>query len=162
MKEKEQYMISRLEILSDSLDKKTDILKQILALCETQAVCIELENPNWERFDSAVTEKERLLDSLLRLDSGFTSMYRRLSEELMEEPKVYEAKIGELRQKIRRVTDLDLAIQTRERRNKSLVEDYVKNLDHKITQAPQATKSAYDRYKNMYGMGHRKPDAENL
>ena len=162
MKEKEQYMISRLDILSDSLDKKMDILKQIQTLCETQAVCIELENPDWEKFDRAASEKEVLLDSLIRLDSGFTSMYRRLAEELAESPKEYETQILGLRQKIRRVMDIDLAIQTRERRNKNLVDDYVANLKNKRTQTPQASKTAYDRYKTMYGMGHRKPDDENL
>lgn len=160
MKEKEQYMISRLEILADSLDRKKDVLQKILALCERQAICIELENPDWERFEQAAKEKEPLLDNLLLLDSGFTSMYRRLSGELLEDPKAYEEQVSQLKFKIRKITDLDLAIQTRERRNKNLVEDYMENLKHKKTDSPKASKTAYDRYKSMYGMGHQKPNIE--
>lgn len=146
-------MENQLSILSESLDKKIRILEQIQKLNELQEQAFQKEEADLEAFDKAFDEKDPLIDSLLKLDDGFETMYERLSKELQENREQYKVQIRDLQKKIARVTDLSVSIQAQEARNKKLVENYFAKARDGIRQNRQSSKAAYDYYRNMSGAG---------
>lgn len=144
-------MENQLTILSESLDKKLQILKEIQEYNAKQEQCFLSDTINLEDFDEAIEEKGRLIENLGKLDEGFEATYSRLAEELKDNREKYRAEIAELQEKIRQVTALGVSIQAQEKRNKALVEQFFAKGREKIRQERKNSKAAYNYYKSMSG-----------
>lgn len=147
-------MQNRLNILSESLDQKIGILGQIQKFNELQADAFSKETADLEAFDRGFEEKDKLIDELDRLDDGFEALYEEIARELQENKDQYASQIRELQDKITRVTELSVSIQTQEMRNKKLVEDYFSKARNDLKQNRQTSKAAYDYYKSMSGIAY--------
>lgn len=145
-------MESQLHVLSESLDEKLKVLKEIQEYNLRQEQAFKNGEADLEDFDEAVEEKDRLIERLMRLDDGFETMYAKLAEELKENRKYYAEQIKELQIKITKVTEMGVTIQAQEARNKKLVEDYFAKARAGIRQNRQSSKAAYDYYKSMSGV----------
>ena len=108
-------------------------------------------------FDDAVEEKQRLIDEVVHLDEGFEIMYEKLSRELEGNRQRYAAQIRELQEKVAKVTELSVSVQTQEARNKKLIESYFARERAGIGQRRKSAKSAFDYYKSMSGAGYVPP-----
>ena len=64
-------MENQLTILSESLDKKLEVLQKIREYNKRQEEIFSAEKVDMSRFDDAVEEKQRLIDEGVRLDEGF-------------------------------------------------------------------------------------------
>lgn len=144
-------MENQLTILSESLDKKLLLLKEIQEYNKRQEQSFLEETANLEEFDAAIEEKGRLIERLGRLDEGFEALYGRLAEELKGNREKYKAQIAALQDKIRQVTELGVSIQAQEQRNKKLVEQYFAKAHNNIRQERKSSKAAYNYYKSMSG-----------
>lgn len=144
-------MENQLTILSESLDKKLQILKEIQEYNKKQEQSFLEETADLEGFDAAIEEKGRLIEKLGRLDEGFEAVYDRLAAELNGNREKYKTQIAELQDKIRQVTELGVSIQAQEQRNKKLVEQYFAKAHSNIRQDRKNSKAAYDYYKSMSG-----------
>lgn len=144
-------MESQLTILSESLDKKLQVLNEIQEYNKKQEKCFLEETVDLEGFDAAIEEKERLIGKLRKLDEGFETVYGRLAEELNGNREKYKDQIGVLQDKIRQVTELGVSVQAQEQRNKKLVEQYFARAYSNIRQGRKSSKAAYDYYKSMSG-----------
>ncbi len=144
-------MENQLTILSESLDRKLQVLKDIQKYNEQQEQSFLSETIKLEDFDEAIEEKGRLIERLNKLDEGFEAVYSRLAEELKGNREKYKAQIAELQNKIRQVTELGTSIQAQEKRNKALVEQYFSKSRENIRQERKNSKAAYNYYKNMSG-----------
>ena len=69
-------MDTYLQMLKESLDKKIEILNQILQYEEQQQEMVKQENFDYEAFDKSVNEKVVLVDQIEALDDGFEKVYR--------------------------------------------------------------------------------------
>ena len=65
-------MESQLTILSESLDKKLEVLQKIQEYNKRQEEVFSAEKVDMSLFDDAVEEKQRLIDEVVRLDDGAT------------------------------------------------------------------------------------------
>ena len=110
-------MENQLTILSESLDKKLEVLQKIQDYNKRQEEIFSAENVDMSLFDDAVEEKQRLIDEVVRLDEGFEIMYEKLARELEGNRERYAAQIRELQQKVSRVTELSVTVQAQEARN---------------------------------------------
>jgi len=144
-------MENQLTILSESLDRKMQVLKEIQEYNRKQERSFLLKTAKLEDFDAAIEEKGRLIDQLARLDEGFETVYGRLAEELKGNREKYRVQIAQLQDKIRQVTELGVSIQAQEQRNKALVEQYFAKERENIRQERKHSKAAYDYYRNMSG-----------
>ena len=70
-------MENQLIILSESLDKKLEVLQKIQDYNKRQEEIFSAENVDMSLFDDAVEEKQRLIDEVVRLDEGFEIMYEK-------------------------------------------------------------------------------------
>ena len=134
-------MENQLTILSESLDKKLEVLQKIREYNKRQEEIFSAEEVDMSLFDDAVEEKQRLIDEVVHLDEGFEIMYEKLARELEGN----------------RVTELSVTVQAQEARNKKLIESYFAKERAGIGQRRKNAKSAYDYYKSMSGAGYVAP-----
>lgn len=147
-------MENQLNILSESLDQKLQVLKEIQEYNDRQERAFKSEQADLDDFDAAMEEKERLIQKLTNLDEGFETLYDRVAGELADNREKYAPRIKELQDKVARVMDMSVSIQAQEARNKKLVEDYFAKARTDLRQNRQTSKAAYDYYKNMSGVGY--------
>ncbi|MCM1568336.1 MAG: flagellar protein FliT [Roseburia sp.] len=147
-------MENSLNILSESLDQKLLVLRDIQDYNAKQEEAFTKEQPDLESFDAAMEEKERLIERLTKLDDGFELLYQRLAVDLKDNKERYAVQIKELQSKIAKVTELGMTIQAQEARNKKLIEDYFAKERTGIRQGRMSSKAAYDYYKSMSGNGY--------
>jgi len=145
-------MESQLTILSESLDKKLQVLKEIQEYNREQERSFLEETANLDGFDAAIEAKGQLIERLSKLDEGFETVYDRLAEELKDNRDKYKVQIKELQDKIRQVTELGVSVQAQEQRNKKLVEQYFAKAHNNIHQDRKNSKAVYDYYKRMSGI----------
>lgn len=144
-------MESQLNILSESLDRKIQVLKKIQEYNLAQEQSFKSGEAKLEDFDEAVEQKGRLIEEVNKLDEGFDLLYARLSEELQGNRERYASQIKVLQQKVAQVTEMSVTIQAQEQRNKKLVEDFFARERASIREGRKASKAAYGYYKNMSG-----------
>ena len=143
-----------LTILSDSLDKKIEVLKRIQAYNDAQEKAFTESEPDMDSFDTALDEKEKLIQEILQLDQGFETLYERVKAELDENRDAYRDQIKELQAKISVITELSNAVQAKEARNKKLVENYFANQRMGIKQSRQRARAAYGYQQSMLNKDH--------
>ena len=93
-------MENQLTILSESLDKKLEVLQKIREYNKRQEEIFSAEEVDMSLFDDAVEEKQRLIDEVVHLDEGFEIMYEKLARELEGNRQRYAAQIRELQTKV--------------------------------------------------------------
>lgn len=150
-------MESQLTILSESLDKKLEVLRKIQEYNRRQEEVFSAEKVDMSLFDDAVEEKQRLIDEVVRLDDGFEIMYEKLARELEGNRQRYAAQIRELQAKVAEVTELSVSVQAQEARNKKLIESYFAKERANIGQRRKSARSAFDYYKSMSSTGYAQP-----
>lgn len=142
-------MENYLNVLEDSLHKKIQVLGRIQDYNARQQEIFQSDTVNMEEFDQYVEEKGGLVEELERLDSGFEALYANLAEQLKADRTRYAEQIRTLQGLIKRVTDMGVAVQAQEARNKKLIEDYFRRSREDLAQDRKTSKAAYDYYKNM-------------
>ena len=113
-----------LNVLEESLQKKLQVMAKIQDYNLRQQEIFRSENVELEKFDEYVAEKGALIDEVTALDSGFETLYAKVSAELAENRDKYADQIKRLQELVSRVTEESVSIQAQEARNKKLVEDY--------------------------------------
>lgn len=142
-------MEKQLDILSQSLDRKLEVLKRIQEYNRLQEESFRDGTAKLEDFDEAVEEKGRLIQEVNQLDEGFELLYDGLSKELQGNAARYAPQIRVLQDKIAQVTDMSVSVQAQEKRNKKLIEDFFAQERVVLRQARKTSKAAYGYYKNM-------------
>ncbi|MBR6147794.1 MAG: flagellar export chaperone FlgN [Lachnospiraceae bacterium] len=145
-------MNNSLNVLSDSLDVKIEVLEKLLGLTNSQKRIFEDDSPDLEEFDTLFDEKDVLIDKLESLDEGFDELYKRVSDQLKENRMQFADQIRQLQDKISRITELSASIQAQEVRNKKMIEESFAKERQGIKQNRVSSKAAYDYYRNMSGM----------
>lgn len=120
----------KLEVLADTLDKKQDILQQILTITENQESILiaEKDAPEAElaslssMFLQMNDEKQKLIDKLLSSDTFFENVFREISDDFEARAEAHKPIIGKMQASIRRVTDLDVKIRLQEQRNRDVMQ----------------------------------------
>lgn len=150
-------MESRLSILSESLDKKLELLQRIQDYNKRQEECFTAGNVDMSGFDAAIEEKGRLIEQVRQLDVGFETLYAGLSEELKADRQRYAGEIRLLKEKVAAVTDMSVTVQAQEARNKKLIEQYFAGQRREIRNGRAASRAALGYYKNMNNTNHVPP-----
>lgn len=145
MEQKKNY----LNILIESLQKKSQVLDQISGQNRLQA---ELSrNPEWdeEAFEATMDSKDQLILQLEQLDKGFETIYGRVKTELEEKREQYREEIQQLQQLIKAITEKTVAIEVEEKRNRDLLVMKFSSVKKEIQQKRTSNKVASDYYQSM-------------
>ena len=138
-----------LEILEDSLRKKSVVLDEIKEYNNNQEQLLKSENLSMEDLDANMEQKDGLIQKLTELDEGFETLYGRIKEQLSGSKDTYKVQIKRLQELISQITEKSVSVQAQEARNKKLIEDYFLREKSQIRQGKKASKAAYGYYKSM-------------
>ena len=145
-----------LNVLIEGLQKKNSILERIVACNEKQAEAVAADR-GLEEFDRLVDEKAVLIDQINQIDNGFQSVFDRVKQELNDHREAYKEQIHTLQDLIRRMTDLGVAVETGEARNKQAVEQYFAYARKNYNSTRKSAQAASDYYKSMSRMNYIDP-----
>ncbi len=143
-----------INILTESLDKKIEILKQLLELTTNQSQLISKEKLDLDQFDHIMDNKSKWIEEINLLDHGFSSTYDRVRHALVSNKANYKEPIKGLQEKVSIVSELTVNIQVAEERNKNDIQRHLKKNKNKVKTFKKSRKTASQYYKtmnNMYG-----------
>lgn len=138
-----------ISILKESLQKKIEVLDEILKLNELQKESVSEEKFNEEKFEESFERKDICIAELNKLDSGFESVFKHVKEKIDSNPEMYKADVEEFKKLISEITEKSMEVQLSEKRNEKLVFSKLSEERTKIRQSKNANKVATDYYKNM-------------
>ena len=125
---------SYIEIMKDSLVKKIAVLNKISEQNKIQQGLTQAEEFDYDIFEKTLDEKEKLIDEINRLDSGFQSVFD---------------DIKEMQKLIAIITDKSANIMAEEKRNKEAIMNRKDSLKKEVGMARTTNKVAANYYKTM-------------
>ena len=135
-----------LKILSESLDKKTELLKSIEEKSREQSELIK-DMAELEAIDANMDQKDALITELIKLDEGFEAMYENIKSELADHNDEHKDAIADIQGKITRVMELSTSIEAIEARNKNEMEKRFSFERKNLQDQRKVSTAAYDYYK---------------
>lgn len=142
-------IMSYLNILQDSLIKKLELLDQIEKKSLEQSEMIKVTNVDLALVDANMDEKAKLIDEILKLDTGFESIYEKVREQLLANKEQFKVQIHNLQGLISKVTEKSTAIQAIEVRNKAQMDIVFATQKKEVQNRKNAMSVARDYYQNM-------------
>ena len=146
-----------IDILLQSLEKKVKVLDEIMKENEKHAEIAAAEKFDPEAFDEIFDRKDELIKELDQLDKGFSTVYARVKDELLNNKEAHREKIVRLQQLIAEITDKSMDIQAVEKRNQETLMNRMDIMKREVYQAKNTKKIAANYYKNMNGLGVIEP-----
>lgn len=140
-----------INILIDTLRKKEEILKNLLAKTEGQAELLEADEFEPDAFDALMDDKDALLGDLKTLDDGFLDLYSRVGAELKNNTDAYTDQVKTAQELVRRQMELSTELTSAEERNKAKLSIRLSQGRQKIKDFKVGAKTAAAYYKNMSG-----------
>ena len=148
---------SYIEILLQSLVKKSSVLDKIMEANEEHARIAAEKEFDPEAFDVVFDKKDELIKELEQLDKGFSTVYTRVKEELIGNKEAYKEEIEKMQALITEITDKSMNIQATEKRNKDALMSRMDMVKREIYQAKNTKKIASNYYKSMNGLNYVEP-----
>lgn len=139
-------------MMLDVLTKKKVHLEKLLEFTREQENILKLPEFDEENFTRLVEKKDGMLKKIDELDSGFQSIYDRVSEALTVDKEIYKEQILAMQELVAAVTDLGVKLTTLEQKNRSALELKLRDKKQGIRQFKVSKKTADTYYKNMMGM----------
>ena len=141
---------SYLQMMKDSLTHKISIMQDLEKLTEEQKeLFMQGDEMDDDLFHQSFDKKGSLIDDLLKLDDGFTSLFDNVKAKIGDNKQKYAADIQEIQGLIHRVSDLSASLEAGEKRNKQLAEKYFRESREQIKQSKQASGTAITYYQTM-------------
>lgn len=148
-------MVSKyMDMLVDCLEKKNQILDNLIVLNKKQTALIQDEEFSLSEFDKCVEEKGILIDNILKLDSGFEGLYNKVGKTVADNPSAYKEQLDRMQKLITEVTEKSVSIQAEEERNKAMIEKRFSRERNRIKSGRSQSKVAMDYYNSMNKLNH--------
>lgn len=138
-----------LQVLSESLDKKTAILDKLEALTLQQKEIARAEEFDDDAFDANTDAKAKLIAELEKLDSGFQILYDNIKAQITGNKELYRQEIEALQAKISMILDKNAALLVEEENNRKLIASRFASLKKEVYQIKKSRDMAASYYKNM-------------
>lgn len=138
-----------LQVLSESLDKKIDILERLEALTAEQKSIAEAEIFDDDAFDANTDGKAALIAELEKLDNGFQILYDNIKAQIDGQKELYRQEIERLQTKIRTILDKNASLLVDEENNRRLISERFASLKKEVYQIKKSRDMAASYYKNM-------------
>lgn len=136
-------------VLIQSLEKKRELLDQIIAKNKEQKNLFLDEESDPDRLEENMQEKSVLIDQLNELDEGFQQIYDRVKSTLQKDKESYKEEIRTMQALITEITEKSTSIQAQEQRNRVLAEKRFASVKKGIRKARSSNQAASKYYKSM-------------
>lgn len=141
----ENYLL----VLSESLDKKIVILKELDRLTAEQKEIVDAPDFDEEAFNTNVQKKGALIEELEKLDNGFQILYNNVKAQIEGDKDKYKPQIADLQTKIKTIVDYTSSLQVAEKRNSTLIRNRFNELRKEVHQVRKSRDAATNYYRNM-------------
>lgn len=132
-----------------SLNKKREVLEKIIEYTLEQELVLSESEVDLDRFGDLIDEKQKWIDQLNLLDTGFEKLFERVKEEIQLHRENYQVEIEEMQKLIKIITDQGIVLKTSELRNKVSFEQYSANKKKEIRAFKMSNTSVSKYYQNM-------------
>lgn len=138
-----------IQVMIQSLNKKSEVLEKIIEYTTDQELVLAQNEVDLDKFGDLIDEKQKWIEQLNLLDTGFEKLFERVKEEIQLHRELYQEEIVEMQQLIKKITDLGVVLQTSEIRNKVRFEQYSTSKKKEIRAFKMSNTSASKYYQNM-------------
>lgn len=146
-----------IDIMIQSLEKKTAVLDQLIELNKQQKLYLQDPNLSPEDFEKNMDRKASLIDDLNQLDGGFDELFERVKDELNANRQAYAEQIKRMQGLIREITEKSNTIQTQEARNKEQTQRKFADVRKQVKGVRNSQKVVRQYYQNMVKQGGSEP-----
>ena len=137
------------QILAQSLEKKNQVLDQIIEQNALQEQILKQESFDMDAFEQTVDEQNRMLAELDKLDEGFETLYDRVRKNLIANKDGYRKEIAHMKELIQQITDKIVTVNAGNLRNQRMAENQFRKEKNVIRQGVSKSKAAMNYYNNM-------------
>lgn len=141
--------LSSAQVLVESLEKKSQILDEIMKENEAQELMFKQEELDMEALDASSDRMGALAEKLELLDEGFEAVYDRIRQELIENKTAYRNEIRRMQVLIGEITEKVVGINAARMRNKLQAENHFKKNRQQIGRVSSKMKASQNYYNNM-------------
>ena len=146
-----------IRILTESLEKKVEVLEKIRLKNAEQKDILTDQNASPDELQKNLDEKGELIDEILELDKGFEVVFQKVSEELEKNRSSYRDDILSMQQLIRKITDLASEVEVEERENRVLAEQKFSYVRNQVTKVRKSQKAVSNYYHTMMKTNYEDP-----
>ena len=137
-----------INILTDTLRRKAELLDRLILLTEEQEGIISSEAQDMESLENTFSEKEAGISQLNQLDEGFEKVYHHVKEAFEVNKEQYKDQIRMLQELIRSVTEKGARLQAMELRNRSKFQMFFAGKKKEIKNFKVSSRTANNYYQN--------------
>ena len=145
------------QILLQGLEKKNQILDDIIKENEQQAEILKQEVLNMDALDASLDRIGAYTEMLEKLDDGFEAVYDKVRTEIMTNKSKYHAEITRMQSDIQQITDKVVKINAARMRNQMRADAQFKKQAQGIKNAMSKTKVSRNYYNNMNKLNYVSP-----
>ncbi len=145
------------QILLQSLEKKNELLDQMIAQNRVQEQILKQEEFDMDAFDEAIDQQAACVEELDKLDRGFETVYDRVREELIGNKDRYLKEIARMKEQIQQITDKIVTLNAGNMRNKMLAENQFKKRQNAIGTGMSKNRVAKNYYNSMNNLNFVSP-----
>ena len=145
------------QILLQSLEKKNQLLDQMIRQNGVQEDILKQDELDMDAFDEAIDKQSSFVEQLDKLDRGFEAVYDRFREELIENKERYRDEIARMKQQIQQITDKIVTLNAGNMRNKMLAENQFKKRRQEIGTGASKSRVARNYYNSMNNLNYVSP-----
>lgn len=138
-----------IQVMIQSLNRKIEVLEKIIECTQEQEFVLSEEEVDLDQFGDLIDEKQKWIDQLNLLDTGFEKVFERVQEEIQLHRDNYRDEITQMQGLIKKITDLSVVLRTSEHRNKARFEQYSTKKKKEIREFKMSNASATKYYQNM-------------
>lgn len=118
--QKLEEIYNKINNLSCLLDRKKELLTQVLNITKNQNIVFEINDNETKSFlDVSVKEKQKLIDELLHIDEMFICIFESFNGDLNQNKQMFKDDILTLKHKIQQISEIDFKIRLQEEKNKN-------------------------------------------
>ena len=138
-----------IKMLSDSLDKKVELLRQLQGLNQEQKNILEDSESTPDMLDDNIEKKSDIIERLDKMDDGFQSLYDKVKDDLSSKREEYASEIKHMQEQIALVTDLSTDVQAKEMQNRELARAKFSHIRSQIRETKHGQKAVASYYASM-------------
>lgn len=146
-----------LDVLIQSLKKKLLLLNKISVLNQDQRDILEDENADPDAFDINVRDKDRLVEQIVALDTGFDEVYAHIKGLMERDHRAYEEQLEQMRELVRQIMAKDASVRAQEQRNYTLAQRKFASVKSKVREVKASQKMVNSYYQNMMRQSRHGP-----
>lgn len=107
-----------LQIMVESLEKKINVLDEVLELNKQQLQLAATPSMDMRAYDELMEQKGALIEELNKLDEGFTTTFEMIKDDVKANQEKYKKLVLKMQDLIRVAVEKGVEVETQEKRNK--------------------------------------------